>query len=227
VSGARVVVRGASYRYDVRLAMPDVTLEPGDAVACVGPSGCGKSTLLDLVAGIRVTGEGEVSFDGAEWRDLAESERRRRRLDAVGFVFQEFELLDHLTVEENVRLPLLLRGGPGARRDGAEAGAAESIAVLMESAGLSALGARRPRRLSHGERQRVALCRALAGAPRLVLADEPTGSLDPDTARRVLDLLLSFVRERGVTLLAVTHDHGVLDRFDRVVRFAGAGEAVS
>ncbi len=212
MNGARIELKGAAYRYDALVRVPDLSLAPGEAVACIGPSGCGKSTLLDLAAGIKVAHDGEVSYDGEPWRALAETDRRRRRLHEIGFVFQEFELLDHLTVKENVALPLMLQ----PERADAES---EPIAALLDAAGVGAFATRRPRHLSHGERQRVAICRALAGTPRLVLADEPTGSLDPDTARRVLDLLLSFVRDRGATMLAVTHDHGLLDRFDRVISF--------
>ncbi len=203
---------------DLRFEWPDgfalsvarFALAAGEAVAVVGPSGCGKSTFLHLAAGILRPAAGSVRFEGADWAARSERERRRRRRTRIGLVFQEFELLDHLDATENVLLPHLVAGEVDA------AGRARA-AQLLETAGIAHLAGRKPRRMSHGERQRVALCRALSTAPSLVLADEPTGNLDPASGERVRALLLEGVRESGGGLVFVTHDRTGLDAFDRVV----------
>ena len=193
------------------LRPPDLTVAAGQQVVCVGPSGCGKTTLLHLCAGILAPTTGVIEVDRVVLTDLDDAARRQFRIGRVGLVFQEFELLEHLPVRENIALPFLI--APGR----APADLASRVAELADRVGIGHLLHRRPRRLSHGERQRVAICRALIGDPALVLADEPTGSLDPVSGGRVLDLLLRETTERGATLLLVTHDHGVLDRFDAVV----------
>lgn len=198
---------------DFRLAIPAWRVEAGEAVVLAGPSGSGKSTLLDLAAGILVPHRGRVSAGGFEWGAHTDAERRRRRIARVGLVFQEFELLDHLSVFENVLLPYFVN--PALVLD---QGARERARELIESAGIAHHLDRRPRQLSQGERQRVALCRALVAAPSLLLADEPTGNLDPESAHAAVELLLSEARRRGATLVMVTHDPGLRSRFDRSVQ---------
>ncbi|MCA8943489.1 MAG: ABC transporter ATP-binding protein [Planctomycetes bacterium] len=194
------------------LRVDEFAVARGEAVACIGPSGSGKSTLIQLISGILVPDQGRVLLDGRPMSSLSDAERRARRSAEIGFVFQEFELLEYLTALDNILLPFRIGRDLCVDRE-----ARERAIELAEHAGIGSHLGRRPRRLSHGERQRVAVCRALVTQPSLVIADEPTGNLDPDTGRAILDLLFAQVRERGSTLLTVTHDHGVLDRFDRVV----------
>ncbi|MEM1054373.1 MAG: ABC transporter ATP-binding protein [Bacteroidota bacterium] len=201
-NGWREVLKGA-----------DLGLERGALGAIVGRSGAGKSTLLNLISGIDQPDAGAVVVDGTHLERLSERERtlfRRRRL---GFVFQFYNLVPTLTVEENVRFLLDLNGTPA---DEAHQRAQE----LLTAVGLADRAAAFPDRLSGGEQQRVAIARALAHDPALVLADEPTGDLDADTGVRILDLLENLTRERGRTLLMVTHDESTLDRVDVVFRLA-------
>ncbi len=217
--GVSLEITGLEFHYPgspFRLEIEKLRLESGRSAVVIGPSGCGKTTLLDLCAGILVAERGRVVSAGFDWSAHGEAARRRRRIQTVGLVFQEFELLDHLTVGENVVLPYLIH--PALRLDGAVRGRARELAGEL---GIGALLDRRPRHLSQGERQRVAIARALLPEPALILADEPTGNLDPKTTRTVLDLLVSKARSRGATLLVVTHDHSLLDAFDRVIELGG------
>jgi len=184
-------------------------LSPGEAVSIVGPSGCGKSTLLHLLAGLDRPDAGRVLVGGRDWESLAAEPKARWRGEAVGFVFQLHHLLPELTAEENVALPLLLAGRP-------EAEAREASRDLLGRVGLVRQAGSLPRVLSGGERQRVAIARAVVRSPRLLLCDEPTGSLDAAHAAEVLDLLLGAARERAGALLLVTHDPGVAARCDTV-----------
>jgi predicted ABC-type transport system involved in lysophospholipase L1 biosynthesis ATPase subunit len=180
-------------------------LGAGEAAAIVGPSGCGKSTLLHLLAGLDSPDAGRVLVDGCDWTTLAPEPRAKWRGEAVGFVFQLHHLLPELTAEENVALPLLLAGSP----EGAARAAARE---LLSRVGLARQAGVFPRVLSGGERQRVAIARAVVRSPRLLLCDEPTGSLDAAHAADVLELLLGAARERAGALLLVTHDPGVASR---------------
>lgn len=180
--------------------------------AIVGPSGSGKTTLLHVIAGISTPVAGSVSVGETEVSALADDARRAFRIRNVGLVFQEFELLEHLDVRENILLPYRL--SPALPRDVAATGRADALARTL---GIADLLGRRPSRLSQGERQRVAVARALVTGPSVVLADEPTGNLDPATKGRVLDLLAGAAEEAGATLVVVTHDHGLLDRFPQTV----------
>ncbi len=203
------------FRYDdtgFALRVPDFHVPKGEAVALVGPSGSGKTTLLHLAAGIRQPDRGNIRVEGVEVTSLAESERRAFRVGQIGLIFQEFELLEYLSIRDNVLLPYhvhkSMKLGPEVR-DRAEA--------LAHGLGIADKLDRLPQSLSQGERQRAAVCRALVTAPPLLLADEPTGSLDPSNKDRVMDALLRIVSESGTTVLAVTHDHDLLPRFGRVL----------
>lgn len=200
---------------DFRLNVPRLTLESGEKVAIVGPSGTGKTTLLNLIAGIAVPASGTIRIGAHEMTGLSDAARRGLRSREIGFVFQDFALLDYLNARENVLYPY--RIAPGAPLDRAARERAEALAVAC---GLSGKLGRRPGALSIGEQQRVALCRALVREPGLILADEATGNLDPDNKTAILDLMFARTAERGATLLAVTHDHDLLPRFDRVIDFA-------
>lgn len=199
---------------DFSLRVRGLAVARGETVAIVGPSGSGKTTLLSLLAGILTPHVGVVTVDGAVVSSLDEPARRAFRLARIGQVFQRVELMDYLTVEENILLPLRLSG----KTIGAEHRA--RTAELIARTGLSGKGHRRPGTLSQGERQRVGICRALVAKPPVVLADEPTSSLDAATSEAVLDLFFSMVKEEGATLVCLTHDTSVLPRFDRVERMA-------
>jgi putative ABC transport system ATP-binding protein len=180
----------------------------GEFVALVGPSGSGKSTLLNLIAGIDRPDSGEVVVAGAALGRMSERERTLFRRRSIGFVFQFFNLIPTLTVEENLLLPLELNGLP------ADAAVARG---WLARVGLADRAGSFPDRLSGGEQQRVAIARALIHEPPLVLADEPTGNLDADTGERVLELLASLTREGGRTLVVVTHSERIVERADRTL----------
>jgi putative ABC transport system ATP-binding protein len=217
-AGRCLEVRDLVFRYPEGgfvLRVPSLDVERGERVAFVGPSGSGKTTLLHLLLGILVPDAGRVVLEGAEVSALPDAERRRLRATTVGIVFQEFELLEHLTVLENLLLPYYV-----SRALVLDDAARASVRELAGSLGLGPLLDRRPRRLSQGERQRVAIGRALAAGPRVLAADEPTGNLDPRAKEATLDLAFAEAERRGATFLMVTHDHGLLGRFDRVVDVA-------
>jgi putative ABC transport system ATP-binding protein len=210
-------IQDLDFRYgegDFRLRIPDLRVAEGSTAAFIGPSGSGKTTLLNLVAGIVLPSGGRVETDGIDVGSLSDEARRRFRVTRIGLVFQEFELLEYLNVLDNILLPY--RVNPALDFDDA---VRERAARLAESVGIGDKLRRYPARLSQGERQRVAVCRAVLPEPVLILADEPTGNLDPVNAGKVLDILFGFAREGGATLLAVTHDHDILSRFERVVDF--------
>ena len=191
----------------------DLTLAAGEFVALLGESGVGKSTLLNCIAGLDDADAGRITLAGRAVRDLPEPERARLRREALGFVFQAFHLLPHLSVAENVALPLLLLGRPDDAR----------VQALLVAVGLGGLGGRSPAQLSGGQLQRVALARALVHKPALILADEPTGNLDPTTAERMLDVLVAQVRSEGAACLLVTHSTAAAARADRVLRLTASG----
>jgi putative ABC transport system ATP-binding protein len=185
----------------------------GECVAIVGPSGSGKTTLLSLVAGILGPQEGSIRVGDVLIDQLGETERRRYRLRHVGQVFQAFELLDYLTVFENVLLSRIINSS-------VDSTARQRAGELIDSVGLAGKEDSRPAELSHGERQRVAVCRAMLNRPGLLLADEPTGNLDAGNKQKVVELLITQARKNQSTLLMVTHDRGLLDSFGRVIDFA-------
>ena len=188
-------------------------LQPGEFVALLGESGVGKSTLLNCIAGLDEADAGHITLAGIDVRALPEPGRARLRREKLGFVFQAFHLLPHLSVAENVALPLLLLGRPDDER----------VDELLSAVGLAGLGGRSPAQLSGGQLQRVALARALVHRPALILADEPTGNLDPATAERMLDVMVAQVRQEHAACLLVTHSAAAAARADRVLRLTAAG----
>jgi len=191
----------------------ELRLAPGEFVALLGESGVGKSTLLNCIAGLDAPSAGRVVVDGVEVGALAEPAQAAWRRRTLGFVFQAFHLLPHLSVGDNVGLPLLLLG----RRD------PQRVAAMLAAVGLAGFEPRLPRTLSGGQLQRVAIARALVHAPRLLLADEPTGNLDPETAARVVALLTAQVRAAGAAALMVTHSAQAAAHADRVLRLTATG----
>ncbi|MGZ8228358.1 MAG: ABC transporter ATP-binding protein [Burkholderiales bacterium] len=188
------------------------SIDAGEAVAIVGVSGSGKSTLLGLLAGLDTPTEGRVHVACHDVFALDDDGRAAMRARTVGFVFQSFQLLPAMTALENVMLPLELAG---------DARAAAAARDMLSRVGLSERLNHYPKQLSGGEQQRVAIARAFVTAPALLLADEPTGNLDPATGSQVIDLMFELNRERGATLVLVTHDEALSERCDRVLRLAG------
>jgi putative ABC transport system ATP-binding protein len=211
-------VRGLGKRYGSAPVFSDVTLAvaAGEFVAIMGESGVGKSTLLNCMAGLDHWDQGSVQLAGHDLGSLSDDARALLRREKVGFVFQAFHVLPHLDVAQNVGLPLLLLG----REDPAR------VAELLAAVGLAGLGARLPQQLSGGQLQRVAIARALVHQPALLLADEPTGNLDPTTAAMVMKLLVEQTRAQGSALVLVTHSVAATAQADRTIHLTAADQAV-
>ena len=211
-------VRDVDFTYGeegFRLRIPKLDLESGERVAFVGPSGSGKTTLLHLLAGILIPRSGLVRVGDFELNRLDDAARRAFRISKIGFVFQDFRLIEYLNVRENALLPYRLN--PSLRLDES---VGKRLSLLAEQLQLEDELDLPIDELSQGERQRAAIARALLARPGMILADEPTGNLDPANKTRILDLLFSHTEESESTLVMVTHDHALLDRFDRVIDFA-------
>ncbi|MCS0612710.1 ABC transporter ATP-binding protein [Massilia kyonggiensis] len=200
--GGRTVLAALSHRF-----------EPGEFVAIMGESGVGKSTLLNLIAGLDAPDNGEVRVDGTPMSALDDDAATRLRRTRMGFIFQAFHVLPHLTLQQNVALPLLLNGRPDPAR----------ATQMLDAVGLGGRGADFPRQLSGGELQRVAIARALVHRPALLLADEPTGNLDPDTADGILHLLRTEIKASGAGAIMVTHSHAAAALADRTFVLTRAG----
>ncbi len=197
---------------DFRIDIPKLGVEAGEKVAVIGPSGRGKTTLLHLLAGVLVPSAGRIAVDGTDVSALSREDRQDYRALRMGMVFQEFELLAYLDVIDNVLLPY--RISPVLTLDDE---ARERAEALVQEVGLDGKQRRHPRHLSQGERQRIAVCRALVTRPAILLGDEPTGNLDPDNRDHVMDTLWRYSDETEAPLVVVTHDHELLDRFDRTI----------
>jgi putative ABC transport system ATP-binding protein len=217
VSGIQISNLRFSYQSagGFRMHVPQLDIAPRQCVALVGPSGSGKTTLLNLMAGTFVPHSGEIRVAGEKLDSMTERARRRFRIDRVGQVFQAFELLEYLTVRENILLPRLIDSSARESPDDRQ-----RIQSLLTSVGLEGKADENPAELSHGERQRVAVCRAMLNRPQLLLADEPTGNLDQDNKQKVVELLIRQARAHDSILLMVTHDHSLLDAFERVIDFS-------
>ena len=189
----------------------DARFDKGEFVCITGRSGTGKSTLLNLISGIDLPDKGRVQVDGEDITRMSDRERTLLRRRRIGFVFQFFNLIPTLNVEENLRLPLELNAKKGSEWD-------RRVTELLQKVGLSDRGSSAPENLSGGEQQRIAIARALVHRPDILLADEPTGNLDQETGRAVLELLAPMTRETGATLLMVTHSTEAAAHADRVMR---------
>ncbi|MBI3533253.1 MAG: ABC transporter ATP-binding protein [Curvibacter sp. PD_MW3] len=210
-----LVVQDLSKRYGEVPVFQHVSLnvQPGEFVAIVGESGVGKSTLLNCLAGLDHWDSGTVSIDGVDLGSLDDDARARLRREKVGFVFQAFHVLPHLDVAQNVALPLMLLNRPDPAR----------VQAMLDAVGLGTLGARLPQQLSGGQLQRVAIARALVHRPALLLADEPTGNLDPSTAASVMAALIAQTREHGAALVLVTHAMPAALQADRILTLQADG----
>ncbi|RYF76044.1 MAG: ABC transporter ATP-binding protein [Comamonadaceae bacterium] len=208
-------VRALAKHYGDAVVFEQVSMDvaAGEFVAIVGESGVGKSTLLNCLAGLDRWDSGQVVHQSIDLGTLDDEARALWRRAQVGFVFQAFHVLPHLDVAQNVGLPLMLQG----RRDD------ERVRQMLDVVGLEGLGTRLPQQLSGGQLQRVAIARALVHRPPLLLADEPTGNLDPTTAKRVMDVLLAQTREHGASLILVTHSDAAAARADRVLHLRANG----
>ena len=212
-----IEIRQLAFDYgagDFSLFVSDLSVGRGESIALVGPSGSGKTTLLNLIAGILEPRSGQVITGDNNLFELDERRRREYRISDIGLVFQEFELLEYLTVLDNILLPYRLDRSLSLTPD-----VRQRAVDLAGNVGIGDKLSRYPEHLSQGERQRVAVCRAIVTQPTLLLADEPTGNLDPANKDKVLDILLDYSLSNNATFVAVTHDHDVLSRFDRVIDF--------
>ena len=199
---------------EFRLEIPQLSVEAGEKMAVIGPSGSGKTTLLNLAAGILVPSSGMIEVDKTRLDDLSDGQRRDFRIRSIGFIFQDFGLIDYLDGLDNILHPYRISSALTLTGQ-----VKQKARELAEQLGVSSRLSYHPPQLSHGERQRVAICRALLPGPRLLLADEATGNLDPDNKLLILEALFEAVSTSDTTLLAVTHDHELLGRFDRVTDF--------
>jgi putative ABC transport system ATP-binding protein len=216
-----ITIKGLEFQYpngEFNLNIPDFSVTRGSKVAVIGPSGSGKTTLLNLISGILTPKKGSISVNEVQVSGLDDKGRRDFRITNIGFVFQDFDLLDYLNVMDNILHPYRITDALTLNKE------VRSRAVLLaEQMGIGDKLKRHANDLSHGEKQRAAISRALLPYPKLILSDEATGNLDPDNKTRILDLLFKSVEEHEATLLAVTHDYELLKRFDRVVDFRDFG----
>ena len=213
----RIALSGIDFQYpqsDFRLQVDELQFANGSKTAVIGPSGFGKTTLLNLISGIYTPQRGVVQVGDQHVNSLNDAGRRTFRLMNIGFVFQDFKLLDYLKVMDNILLPY--RINRALKFDPAKKLRAREIATRL---GIEDKLNKYPERLSQGERQRVAICRALLNDPPIILADEPTGNLDPENKERIMQILFEYVQDRQALLITVTHDHELLKGFDRTVDF--------
>ena len=187
------------------------TVRRGELTALCGRSGSGKTTLLNVIGGLDTPTGGTVTVAGREVTRMSERERMELRRDTIAFIFQSFGLIPMLSAAENVGIPLRIIGAPSADRE-------QRVAMMLEIVGLSEHAAHRPDELSGGQQQRIAIARALAGRPQLLIADEPTSQLDLETGRQIMRLLLTVVRSEGITALVATHDEALMDLADEIIR---------
>ena len=212
-----IEIQHIKFRYprsEFELIVQQLSITKGEKVAVVGPSGSGKTTLLNLISGISIPRSGSIRINDGSISGMSDGQRRDFRIANIGMVFQQFELVEYLKTLDNIMLPYLinssLQSSSSKRQEAKE---------LAEQVGLGDKLNRYPGKLSQGEQQRVAICRALITRPQLILADEPTGNLDPKNKKTILDILFQQCESKNQTLIVVTHDMNILDGFDRVIDF--------
>ena len=212
-----IELKNISFQYnnsDFRLKVDHLNFESRSKTAIIGPSGFGKTTLLNIISGISLPQDGNVIVAGKAVNRMTDTDRRTFRLKHIGFVFQDFKLLDYLNVLDNIMLPFRINNSLQAGSDSVNRARELSAALGIEKKLF-----KYPEKLSQGERQRVAICRALINEPQIILADEPTGNLDPENKQRIMKILFDYVNQRQSMLITVTHDHELLHGFDRTVDF--------
>ena len=197
------------------IQIPNLSVSAGERLAIVGPSGSGKTTLLKLLAGIEKPSRGKITVCDQSVDEMNDQQRRQFRISQIGFVFQKFELVDYLNVRDNITLPYLINRSLKLTPD-----IRSRVSELADRMAITDLLPRHPNKLSQGEKQRVAICRALVASPRLILADEPTGNLDPANKQNILELFFEQLSGTERSLVVVTHDMAVAEQCDRVVDFA-------
>ncbi len=199
---------------DFRLSIDHLDFEVGSKTAIIGTSGYGKTTMLNIVAGISLPEKGEVFVEETKVNRMNDRERRNFRIQNIGFIFQDFKLIPYLNVLDNILLPFrinnIIRMEVETKRN---------VTELASDLGIGDKLKKYPSKLSQGEKQRVAICRALLNKPSIILADEPTGNLDPDNKKRIMDVLFAAVDKYNTTLITVTHDHDMLAGFEKVIDF--------
>ena len=200
---------------DFAIRIPELTVAAGERLAIVGPSGSGKTTLLKLISGIEKPSSGSLEVCGCNVHQMSDQQRRKFRITELGFVFQKFELIDYLSVADNIVLPFLINKNLQLTSE-----VRDRAADLAAKMGLSDFLKRHPNKLSQGEKQRVAICRALISSPQLILADEPTGNLDPTNKQIILDLFFEQLSDAKRALVMVTHDRTIASQCDRIVDFS-------
>lgn len=211
-------IQQLDFRYpqaDFRLVIDDLQIQAGEKVAFIGPSGSGKTTLLNLIAGISPPDRGSINVAGQAIHQLSDKQRRDFRIAQIGFVFQCFELIEYLNVHDNILFPFLVNPSIGLT-----AQVRQRMVEMAQSVGISRLFKRYPRQLSQGEQQRVAICRAMILCPPLILADEPTGNLDPANKEVIMDLMFNGPEPQGRSFVVVTHDRSVAQKCDRSIDFS-------
>ena len=200
---------------DFKLKIDKLHFDSGSKTAIIGPSGFGKTTMLNLLAGILLPDSGEIKLDEILVNDLSEKERRNFRIQKIGFVFQDFRLIPYLNILDNILLPYRINSILKIENN-----TINSARKLAEDLSIGDKLRKYPAKLSHGERQRVAICRALMNKPPVILADEPTGNLDPENKRKIMEILFDYVQKYNSTLITVTHDHEMLKGFNNTINFS-------
>jgi ABC-type lipoprotein export system ATPase subunit len=204
---------------DFKLHIRDLKFDKGSRSAIIGPSGFGKTTMLNLLAGILLPDKGSVNIKDVAINELSDSQRRNFRIQHIGFVFQDFRLIPYLNILDNILLPYRINRVLKIEKD-----TIQNAKNVADEMGILDKLKKYPSKLSHGERQRVAICRALLNQPQVILADEPTGNLDPENKRKIMDILFNYVEKYSTTLIAVTHDHEMLKGFEQTINFADLHE---
>ena len=205
---------------DFHLSIDQINIEQGNKTAVIGPSGFGKTTMLNLIAGIIMPDEGKITISETDINLLPDDDRRNYRLANIGFVFQDFKLIEYLNVLDNIILPSRINKVLSLTKE-----LRERAIELAESLNIGDKLNKFPNKLSQGEKQRVAICRALLNNPSIILADEPTGNLDPENKKHILNILFEYVEKFNSTLITVTHDHELLNGFESIIDFKNFHES--